>query len=112
MEKKDVFKLIIIVIVIIAIAVSLMFIFGVVEIQYIKTIGKEKQNAQREVFKETKSYNDGMIQNLIKYKHEYDMADNEHKIIISNTIRLMYAEYDETKIKSIELKEFLKKIKY
>ena len=54
----------------------------------------------------------GKTQDLIKYKHEYDMANQEDKKAIESTIRFAFSEFDESELKSDELKRFLKKIKY
>ena len=67
---------------------------------------------RREVFKETRSYNEAKLQDLVKYRLEYiKTKDEETKKAIASTIRMMYAEYDETKL-PIELREFVKNIKY
>jgi hypothetical protein len=80
-------------------------------LHWYKFIQPKKEAARREVFLNTRSYNEGMIQNLIKYKHEYDLGNDDEKKIITNTIRHMYAEFDESKLNP-ELRDFLKKIKY
>ena len=68
---------------------------------------------RREVFKETRSYNEGKLQDLVKLKYEYESTSDEiEKKALANRIRGSFAEYDENKIESPELKAFLKKIKY
>ena len=66
---------------------------------------------RREVFKQTRSYNEGKEQELIKYRLEYMKADDEGKLAIASAIRHSFADYDETLL-SGELKLFLRKVKY
>lgn len=52
-------------------------------------------NVERETFVETLSFNQGKIQQLSKYKLEYDQAESvEDKEIIANTIRHTFADYN------------------
>lgn len=68
---------------------------------------------RREVFKQTRSYNEGMEQQLIKLRLEYLRADSEEvKRAIASTIRHQFADYDESLLDSAELRAFLKMIKY
>jgi hypothetical protein len=96
----------------IGLLIMLGFVLELAGLQWMEYIGIRKANIERNIYEESKSYNEGMVQNLIKYKYEYDKASEDEKIIIVNSIRHMYADYDEEKIKSKELKMFLKKIKY
>lgn len=100
--------------------IIIIFIFGVsiatdyfIGLQWYGFIEPKKENVRREIFMNTRSYNEGQIQNLIKYKYEYDIAkSNEEKQAIASMIRHAYAEFDEKKLSSSELYIFLKKIKY
>lgn len=79
---------------------------------YRSFIGKHKANLDREIFEESKSYNEGKEQDLLKYRLEYLQAkDPDSKEAIASTIRLMFADYDETKLTK-ELRDFLTTIKY
>jgi hypothetical protein len=80
-------------------------------VEWYKFIQPKKEAARREVFLNTRSYNEGMIQDLIKYKHEYDLASEQDKKIIESTIRHRFAEFDETKL-TPKLRAFLEEIKY
>lgn len=71
----------------------------------------KKENVRREIFLNTRSYDEGKLQDLIKIRMEYLQADKETKPIIASTIRHMFSEYNESKL-PLELKFFLKKIKY
>lgn len=75
--------------------------------------GPKRAAVRREVFKQTRSYNEGKEQELIKLRMEYLKAqDDESKRAIASTIRHSFADYDETLLDSPELRTFLKQIKY
>jgi hypothetical protein len=74
--------------------------------------GVRKANAQREVFENTQSYVEGKRQELIKLHHEWSKASADDKIAIEATIRMNFANFDESKIEQPELYSFLKTIKY
>jgi len=79
---------------------------------YTKTVGKAQENAKREVYKETQSYNDGMAQELVKIKTEYDQAkDSIDKNALKYRIQHEYANFDEQKLESESLKNWLIKIR-
>lgn len=76
-------------------------------------IEPKKENVRREIFLNTRSYNEGKKQDLIRMRMEYLQADESGKKVIANTIRHMFAEYNEDeKDLPVELKSFLKNIKY
>lgn len=74
--------------------------------------GVRQQNARREVFENTQSYVEGKRQELIKLHHEWNKANADDKIAIEATIRMNFANFDESKIEQPELYSFLKTIKY
>ena len=75
--------------------------------------GPKHEAVRREVFKETRSYNEGKEQQLIKYRLEYLRAtDESEKKALASTIRLAFADYDENLLDSAELRTFLKQMKY
>lgn len=75
-------------------------------------IGPKRENVRREIFEQTKSYNEGKQQDLVRYLHEYNTTkDNEEKQAITSTVRHMFADYDESKLNPV-LRDFLTKIKY
>lgn len=96
------------IILLIIIGLSLDYGFGV---KWYGFIAPKKKAVEREVFLNTRSYKEGQMQNLIKYMHEWKMADEDGKLAIESTVRHIYAEYDENEL-LLELKEFLKNIKY
>ena len=72
-----------------------------------KYLGVESENAKREVFEETKSYNEGKTQQLAKYWQEYKTAaSDEDKAALKATIQTMFADYDVDKL-PLPLKNFL-----
>lgn len=56
--------------------------------------GVRKENARREVFEQTQSYYDGKRQQLAKYHHEWNKADNDNKVAIEATIRSSFTGKD------------------
>lgn len=74
--------------------------------------GPKHEAVRREVFKQTRSYNEAKEQELLKYRLEYLRADSDEKEAIASTIRLAFADYDEDLLDSRELREFLAQIKY
>jgi len=75
--------------------------------------GPKREAVRREVFKQTRSYNEGKEQELIKLRLEYLREKDENaKKAIASTIRHSFADYDENLIDSVELREFLRQIKY
>ncbi len=80
-------------------------------LQWKAFFGPRHEAVRREVFKQTRSYNEGKEQELLKYRLEYMRADEDDKAALASTIRHSFADYDETLLTG-ELREFLRKIKY
>lgn len=74
----------------------------------------QEQNIQREVFENTKSYNEGKKQELIKYKFEYDKAEARDDIgtmkAVKSAVRHSFADYEDDRL-SPSLREFVSKCK-
>lgn len=68
------------------------------------------EDARRKVFKQTRSYNEGKMQDLSKYRYEYLKGTPEEKAIIKSTIQHMFADYESQEL-PIELRQFLDQIK-
>jgi hypothetical protein len=97
---------------VIALFLGLSLAFGWFDIYYTKTIGKEKQNVQREVFEQTQSYVEGKRQEALKYRLEYmSTTDTTEKRAIKAMISQSFANFDEEKL-SPELRDFIYKMKY
>ena len=66
----------------------------------------------RKVFKQTRSYNEGKEQELLKHFTEYQRADEDGKRAVAAVVRIGFADYDEKLIDSPELRAFVKTCKY
>jgi len=76
-----------------------------------KHLGAELEDAKREMFEETKSYNEGKTQQLAKYWQEYKTAASEEdKAALKATIQTMFADYDAENL-PLPLKGFLKEMR-
>ena len=84
---------------------------GAFEVLYTKTIGKAKQNAQREVFEETQSYVEGKRQEALKLFKEYNEADEEGKEAIEYMVSSQFANFDESHLRG-PVRNFVEKCKY
>ena len=81
-------------------------------LQWTKFFKPKYQNVEREVFEETKSYVHGKIQDLAKYYAEYEKSESEEsKTVIQNIIKSQFAEFDETNIRNLKLRSFLKQMR-
>ena len=101
-------------IIVLSIFIALIFGFGYVNANYIKTVGKAKQNTEREVYEETNSFTKAKRQQAIKlYKEWKECKTKEDKAAIETIIQMDFADFDEDKyIKNPELLSFIKKAKY
>lgn len=95
-----------------AILVALAFAFGIGGLEWARYFGPRREAVRRDVFKETRSYNEGKEQELIKLRLEYLRASADDKPVIASTIRLSFADYNEDLLDSAELRQFLRTIKY
>ena len=90
----------------------LMFVSNSLDLISYKFFAPKREAVRREVFEETKSYNQGKVQDLVRYRLEYLQAESsEDKEAIASTIRMMFADYDENTLEPV-LRDFLKEIKY
>ncbi|KKN70708.1 hypothetical protein LCGC14_0428630 [marine sediment metagenome] len=81
-------------------------------LNWLEFIGPKRQDVRREIFEETKAYNEGKEQDLIRYRLQYARAKTDSdREAIASAIRMQFADYDETKLNP-ELRTFLTKIKY
>lgn len=93
-------------------AIVLLLLLDFVFFKWFYFIEPKKEDMRREIFINTRSYVEGKTQDLIKYMFEYQKASEDEKIVLESVIRHSFAEFDENKLDSEELKSFLKKIKY
>lgn len=91
--------------------IALAFALELGGLQWKSFFGPRYEAVRREVFKQTRSYNEGKEQELLKYRLEYMRAEGSDRDAIASTIRLAFADYDETLLTG-ELRNFLREIKY
>lgn len=93
--------------------IVLAFAFNLGGLEWSRFFGPRREAVRRDVFKQTRSYNEGKEQELIRLRRQYLLAkSDEDKAVLASTIRLTFADYDETLLDSTELRSFLRKIKY
>lgn len=81
---------------------------GMFELQ--RFIAVKQENIRREAFEATRSFNEGKIQELSRYRLQYIQSDSpEEKRAIASTVRHNFAAYDRSSL-SPELKLFLEEI--
>lgn len=91
---------------------ALAFVLELGGISWTKFFGVKREDARREVFEATKSYNEGKEQDLIRYRMQYMRADTKaDKEAIASSVRMMFADYDASKLEP-ELQKFLKTVRY
>jgi len=98
-------------ILLVALLMSLCFGLEWLGLEYQGFFAKKRENIRREVFEETKSYNEGKMQQLAKYRMEYIREkDPDAKRAIAGTVRTMFADYDPARIKNADLRSFLRQM--
>jgi hypothetical protein len=111
-NKKEgtmkIFKSIMAVILVIGLSIGIAFASGLLDLEFYRFFGTRRASVQREIFKENKSYVEGMVSDLGKYKYEYEIETDEvAKKAIENMIRDRFANFDSSNIESYGLKQFL-----
>lgn len=104
------FKLFLIGLGFIILLTALSFAFGWVDVAYIKTVGKAKQNAKTEVFYETQAFVDSKNQEAAKLYREYNRGDEDDKKIIMNQVAHQFASVDVDHVfeRNSDLRNFVK----
>lgn len=95
---------------ILAVIVSIVLIVGIaiVGIVWTRTIGVAQKDAEREAYKATMVYNEGMLDDLAKYKYEYDVAaDDVERAAIASLVRNRFSNFDKSRIDNYSLVKFL-----
>jgi len=70
--------------------------------------GPRFQNADRQIFEQTQSYVHGKIQDLAKYKAEYDKTnDPTERAAIKSVIVQQFAQFDSSSVVDTQLRQFL-----
>lgn len=75
-----------------------------------KVFAPKYEQVRRETFEQTKSYNQGMIQELQNMQFEYVKADSAHKQALVSIILHRVADYDENKLPP-DLRSFIIEIR-
>ncbi|MFQ6871174.1 MAG: hypothetical protein ACLRSF_06805 [Romboutsia timonensis] len=89
-----------------------LFFFGKLDNTLLATVEKERANIKREVFKESKSYVEGMIEDLSNYKREFERAEDiNEKEQIANMVDAEFSNFDINKIENQNLYSFLSEIR-
>lgn len=102
------FKVLPILMVFIVIMMFIGFGTGLLNLEYLKFYKPRKENIEREVFENTKSYIHGAAEDLGKYYEEYTKAESaSDKETIVSVIKMRFAELDETKLQNQTLRSFL-----
>lgn len=99
-------------VIIIGSLIGLSYGLGWIGVHQTKTIYKAKENAKREVFEQTQSYVEGKRQAALKYYKEYQQADESNKQGLKNIISQDFANFDEDKYLTGELRNFIHNCKY
>jgi hypothetical protein len=68
------------------------------------------ENVRREVFENTKSYNQGYIQELENMQYEYIQANSEQRKSLASIILHRVADYDMNRL-TPELRNFIEKLR-
>ncbi len=69
-------------------------------------IGVKRENVRRNIYEQTRSFNEGKLQALVNYRNEYLKADEDGKKIIASTVRQEYAAFNDRDLNS-DLKQFI-----
>ncbi len=96
------------------VSLALLVAFGATwgGIRWYRFFGPKREAARREVFKSTRSYQEGKEQDLSRLRLQYFRArSDEERNVIASTIRHQFADFGEQNLDSPELRAFLAKIK-
>lgn len=108
-------QIIVITIISVLILIGIIFIGGVLELEYAKFFFPKREAVERKVFEESQSYVHGKIQDLAKYYEEYKKAESansfEDRNAIENLIKMNFSDFDAEKIQNMILKNFLIKVR-
>ena len=75
-----------------------------------KAFAPKYEQVRRETFEQTKSYNQGMVQDLQRMQFEYIKADSEHKEALATVILQVSADYPEDSMPPT-LRQFVQQLK-
>lgn len=75
-----------------------------------KFFGLKYENTRREIFEQSKAYNQGVIQELQNMQFEYIKADEAHKNALASIILHRSADYDMDRLPA-DLRAFINDLK-
>lgn len=75
-----------------------------------KFFAPKQEAVRRQVFEQSKAYNQGMIQELQNMQFEYIKADTAHKAALASVILHRAADYDENQM-TADLRQFIHDLK-
>ena len=88
--------------------VAVMFLLNLAGIEWFKFFGTRQEDARRRVFEETKSYNQGAIQDLANLYTEYTMSnDMEDRSALVEVVKMKYADLNADNIDNDVLRNWL-----
>jgi len=90
---------------------TLFFLFGLYSLGWMKFFEPKRENIRREIWEQMQSRVHGVVQDLAKYKYEYEKADSNGKEVIRQVILQRFAQFDEKKIESENLRNFLTRMR-
>lgn len=96
-----------------AAVVALVLLFGIglggryLAMRVERWFGPREQSIQREIFRETRSYDEGKLQELVRYRLQHARADSDvERAAIESAVRHAFAEYDASRLPP-ELRNFV-----
>jgi len=93
----------------IAALIALAFVLELGGLKWDMYFGPKHAAVEREVFKQTRQFTEGKIQELTKHRLEYFRTkDDLDKRAIASTVRHAFADFDRSSLKNPELESFLK----
>ena len=105
-------KIVLLSVMVLSLLIGLLFAFGAVDVYYIQTIFKARENAKREVFEQSQSYVEGKRQAALKYYKEYEKSTDNEKESLKYIISQEFANFDEDKYLTGKTRNFIHNCKY
>jgi hypothetical protein len=91
---------------------GLVFALTYMGLGFKRFFGPKHENVRREIFENTKSYTHGKTQDLAKYYEAYTTStEQEDKDTLAELVKMNFADFDVTVIRSIKLRNFLTNIR-
>ncbi len=105
-EKKAVKNVVKVFVALVILVLAMTWIATGNEFFLYKVFAPAQEGVRRQVFEQTKSYNQGMVQELQNMQFEYIKAAPEHKDALASIILHRAADYDVNKMPS-DLRSFI-----